>query len=298
MSAAPTTPSVVMLGSANRDLVFRVDRAPGAGETVLAHDLARYAGGKGLNQGVAAARAGASVAVIAAVGRDDDGAALSTVMTDDGMDVSGLRLVDEPTGTALIVVDGAGENSIIVASGANAALVGLTTTDTAALAAAPVLLMQLEVPMPIVLAAAQAAGGAVILNAAPAQPLADDLLAEVTHLIVNEHEARIIASLDDLDAACRALAERVPVLVVTLGAAGCALFDGGVEIGRVPGRRVEVVDTTGAGDTFCGAFAARIADGDTPIVAADFATVAASLSVQRRGAVPSIPRRAAVEAAR
>jgi ribokinase len=196
------------------------------------------------------------------------------------------------------VVSADGENTIIVASGANGELVALTADDRAAIAATSVLLLQFELPMSVVIDAAmagRAAGTHVVLNAAPAVPLDPALLQSLDCLIVNEHEVCLIADSADLDAASRAVAAIVPRLVVTLGADGAALYDGGVEQARVRAPRVITVDTTGAGDTFCGAFAAAIADGREFVDAAEFATAAAALSVQTVGAVPSIPERALID---
>lgn len=297
---------VTIVGSANMDIVFAVGRIPKPGETLIADSAARYPGGKGLNQAVAAARAGALTTFIGSVGPDDNGRALTATMTDAAIVIDRLRVsTDETvageTGQAFIVVDGSGENTIIVASGANASVTSLTAADSAILASSAVVLMQLELPMAVVEEAAgvsHAAGAIVILNAAPAGQLPDRLIAALDMLIVNEHEARVISGLDDLAAASRALAGRVPRLVVTLGAQGSVLFEGGAELARVAAPKVSALDTTGAGDTFCGALCAALAEGIGFADAAAFASVAASLSVQKLGAVPSIPSRAAIDAAR
>lgn len=298
--SAPSSHSgVAVVGSANMDIVFAVERVPRPGETLLADRAALYPGGKGLNQTVASSRAGAATTFIGSVGRDDHGAALTAVLDADRVDRAGLRLSDESTGQAFIVVDPAGENTIIVASGANATVTSMTDPDAAAIASASVLLMQLELPLSAVTHAARiarAAGVTVMLNAAPAASVPDDLLDLVDYLIVNEHEACLVAALDDLVTASARLAARVARLVVTLGSDGSALYDGGVEIARIPARRVPVVDTTGAGDTFCGALAAALAGGSDFESAARFATAAASLSVQKAGAVPSIPMRDEIDA--
>ncbi|MBX3093920.1 MAG: ribokinase [Cryobacterium sp.] len=288
-----------MLGSANLDLVFSVERIPSPGETVLATSTASHAGGKGLNQAVAAARAGASTTMIGAVADDDAGRVLRAVMHDADIDSRLVRLSSEPTGQAMIAVDPSAENSIIVAAGANATLTSLTDADRAAIRSAAVLLMQLEVPIATVTDAALAAresGVVVMLNAAPANELPDELLASLDYLIVNEHEASVVSGIDDLARATEELATRVGRLVVTLGSDGCELWEGGTLAAKLPARRVTAVDTTGAGDTFCGAFAAAIAEGADYEAAGHFATVAASLSVQSHGAVPSIPLRADIEA--
>ena len=302
---------VAVVGSANMDVVFVVARAPRPGETLLADRAALYPGGKGLNQAVAAARAGAVTTFIGAVGRDDHGAALTRVLDDDGLDRRQLRRSDESTGQAFIVVDAAGENAIVVASGANATVDSMTDADAAAISQSSVLLMQLELPLSAVADAARVAGAAgvvVMLNAAPAASVPADLLDLLDYLVVNEHEACLVAGIDDLAAASAKLAVLVPRLVVTLGSDGCVLYDGGAEFARIPARPVEVVDTTGAGDTFCGALAAALAEGSPGSRsaahaalgdferAAIFATAAAALSVQKAGAVPSIPSRREIDA--
>ena len=267
------------------DLVLSVDHIPVPGETLLAHSTARHAGGKGLNQAVAASRAGVSTVMIGAVGDDENGQLLLDVVTDAGVDARLVRRVAEPTGTAMITVDARGENAIIVALGANATL----TT-----------LMQLELPIGAVTQAALAArdaGVTVMLNAAPALELPDELIDALDYLIVNEHEARTVAGESDLARASRVLAARVPRLVVTLGTDGSELWEAGELVAKIPARRVHAVDTTAAGDTFCGAFAAGITRGQDYAAAAEYATVAAALSVQKHGATPSIPHRAQIEAA-
>jgi ribokinase len=292
---------VVVVGSANQDLVFAADRIPLPGETLLARSAARYPGGKGLNQAVAAARAGAATTFVAAIGRDEAGAQLAETIASAGIRNELVRRADDPTGQAFIVVNPAGENTIIVASGANAGMLHLAEADRAALGTASVLLLQLELPLAIVAEAAaeaKAAGATVMLNAAPAQPLPDDLLSMLDYLIVNEHEASELGGSDDLAAASRNLAARVPRLVVTVGADGSVLYDAGTELARVAAFPVTPVDTTGAGDTYCGAFAAAIAEGQDFAAAARFASAAAALSVQAEGAVPSIPDRDRIEAQR
>ncbi|WP_165070044.1 ribokinase [Marisediminicola senii] len=303
---------VAVVGSANMDTVFTVDRAPAPGETVLATTSALYAGGKGLNQAVAAARAGAATAFVAALGRDGHGDALAAVIDSDGIDDRLVRRVDDATGQAFIVVSASGDNSIVVASGANATVGELTEGDRAAIAAASVLLMQLELPMPVVIEAARhaaAVGTTVVLNAAPARGLPDALLALLDCLIVNEHEATVVAGVDDVAAAGQQLAALVDTVIVTLGADGSAIYEGGGSSGtgaarasgtggtptRIAAPAVAAVDTTGAGDTFCGAFCAAVAGGMGRVDAARFATAAAALSVQAVGAVPSIPRLAEIE---
>jgi ribokinase len=302
--------SVVVVGSVNRDVVARVERIPAPGETVLASGFARTGGGKGANQAVAAARAGgATVAFVGAVGDDADGADLRTALEADGIDVSGLATVAEPTGTALISVDDAAENAIVVVAGANAARTRLSDAQRAIVARAGVLVTQLEVPVDLVrdAAATRSAQAWHVLNAAPSAPLVahrDTLLAAVDVLVVNEHEVRDIAAAPSLDEAVSAVASRVPALVVTLGAEGSLVVVGAARV-RVAAFPARPVDTTGAGDTFCGVLAAALAASG---VAPDAATVdllaeaaragaaAAALAVKHPGAQDAVPTSAEVAA--
>ena len=282
---------MIVVGSANVDQVFRVVSIPAPGETVLSSGFTTALGGKGQNQAVAAARAGASTAFIAALGRDGFGAAIRDGLAADAIDTTGVRDVDAPTGTALIAVDDSGENTIIVEAGANA-LLRLTDEDAAAIAAADVLVLQLEIPLDTVAAAAEsahAAGTTVVLNAAPIQDLPESLLALVDVLVVNEHEAAYLAGTQEVGMLA-------PAVIVSLGAAGAVLYEAGAEVAKVPAPRVTAVDATGAGDTLCGALAARLAGGGTLEEALRFGVAAASLSVQTVGAVPSIPHRSQIEA--
>jgi ribokinase len=290
---------IAMVGSANMDIVFSVERIPQPGETLLADSIATYPGGKGLNQAVAAARAGARTVFIGALGDDENGARLAATMTDAGIDSRLVRRVPTASGQAFIVVADNAENTIIVASGANAEVSRLTARELEAVAGARVLLLQLELPLAAVIEAARtarAAGTTVLLNAAPARELPGELLDSLDCLIVNEHEASLLAANDDLATASMLLAARVDRLIVTLGSVGSVLYEGGSELARVPARSVPAIDTTGAGDTYCGAFAAGIAEGQAFEAAAAFATAAAALSVQALGAVPSIPTRDRIQA--
>ncbi|MCU1583563.1 MAG: ribokinase [Microbacteriaceae bacterium] len=290
---------VTILGSANLDVVFSVARIPEPGETLIADRADRYPGGKGLNQAVAAARAGAATTFVGALGRDENGDLLADTMAAAGVAGDLVRRVSEPTGQAFIVVDDSGENTIIVASGANGTVTRLTDEENAAIAASAVLLMQLELPLPAIEAAAligRQRGVVTMLNAAPARELPLAMLEDLDYLIVNEHEACLIAGSDDLETASVTLAGLASRLVVTLGSSGSVLYDGGVEVARIPAMPVTAIDTTGAGDTYCGAFAAAIAEGMEYGAAARFATAAAALSVQSIGAVPSVPMRDAIDA--
>lgn len=280
--------SVVIVGSANVDQVFRVTAIPGPGETVLSNGLSIALGGKGQNQAVAASRAGASTAFIGAVGDDAFGTSIRDGLSAEGIEAH-VRTVDAPTGTALIAVDDTGENTIIVEAGANA-LLELSDADAAAVVEATVLVMQLEIPIEAVAQAARVASGAatrVLLNAAPIRDLPAELLAHVDILVVNEHEGAYLARGGDVSSLA-------PTVIMTLGAAGAVAYTGGTEV-RVPAPKVSAIDATGAGDTFCGALAARLAEGAELDAALRFAVAAASLSVQKHGAVPSIPTRAEID---
>ncbi|SDQ54874.1 ribokinase [Microbacterium sp. cf332] len=295
--------SVVVVGSINQDIVARVARIPAPGETLLAESLVRSGGGKGANQAVGARRAGgADVAFVGAVGTDAAGETLRSALVTDGIDVSGLLRVDGVTGTALISVDAHGENAIVVAAGANAARDTLTDTQRAVVASGAVVLTQLEIPVALVrdAAAARADGAWHVLNAAPSAPFAtasDALLAATDVLVVNEHEALEAAGVDDLVNAVDALAASLGGLVVTLGARGCLVVCG-ADRAEVPAHVVTPVDTTGAGDTFCGVLAAALAasgrgpdtvDLDLLVGAARAGAAASALAVTRPGAQDAVP---------
>jgi ribokinase len=280
---------VVVVGSVNADLVVAVDALPGPGETVAGGRFARWGGGKGANQAVAAARLGASVALVGAVGDDAFGDDALRELAAEGVDVSGVARVGAPTGVALIVVDASGENQIAVASGANAAV-----TVPAAPFKDAIVLLGHEVPDAAVVAGAEAGGRHVILNPAPARDIDPCVLAVRPILTPNASEAAQLTGERDPEAAARALAARTgaPVLV-TLGADGALLLDGDAE--RIPAPRVDAVDTTGAGDTVNGALAAELAAGRELRDAVRFALAAAALSTTAEGARGGMPRREEVE---
>jgi ribokinase len=268
---------VVVLGSLNVDLVTDVERHPRPGETVLATGpLARYAGGKGANQAVAAAAAGASVAMVGCVGDDADGRRYVDRLRSRGVDTSAMRLVpDVPTGQAWIAVDADSENTIVVVPGANARVEAGDLAALDSLSEGDVLLAQLEVPLPVVAAAARRAsarGARVVINAAPYAALPHDVAALADPLVVNEHEALAMA-----DSGIVATS-----VLVTFGGEGCS-WDGE----RFDGDEVpleEVVDTTGAGDAFCGALAAALASGAGRSQAVRAASRAGADAVRRQGA--------------
>ncbi|GAA4395476.1 PfkB family carbohydrate kinase [Tsukamurella soli] len=239
--------TVAVLGSINLDAVTVCERFPTAGETVIGRSVTFSRGGKGANQAAAAARAGATVTFIGAVGDDGAGERVLAPLVAAGVDIARVRRVPGPTGFACVTVDGAGENTIVVVPGANAA-VTLDDGDCAAIAAADVLLLQLEIPPATVLAAARiarAAGTAVLLNPSPVRELPDGLWAAVDAVIVNHEEERALA--DRLG--------RVPHVITTLGADGARWRSGSGTVTE-SAVRVAVVDTTGAGDAFAGALAA------------------------------------------
>ena len=286
---------VIVAGSINMDLVATARTIPRAGETLTGESFARFPGGKGANQAVAAAKLGAPTTMIGCLGRDPFAADLRAHLSENGVRVQ-VAGVDAPTGTAMIVVDAAGENSIVVVPGANARL------DPAMLAAAPVqrgdvLVAQLEVPVRTVAAffrRGRATGAVTVLNAAPAAREAESLLPLADILIVNEIELAFFSGMaassrdEQVEAAlaCRRSAEQV--VVVTRGKAGSIAIDRDKVIEH-PGHAVTAVDTTGAGDCFVGALAARLCAGDPLASGLAYANRAASLCVQRRGAGPSMP---------
>ncbi|MDQ0383125.1 ribokinase [Amycolatopsis thermophila] len=295
-----TQGSVVVVGSANVDLVVEVPRHPKGGETILGGDLRRTPGGKGANQAVAAARAGGADTTFAgALGTDESAGLLLASLERAGVRTDQVSRVDAPTGTALITVSPDGENAIVVAPGANARL-ELTPGHVQRIAHADVVLAQLEIPLDVVRAAAAARrpGAVMALNAAPSRDLPADVWNALDLLIVNEYEAADLAQTRGGPGELAAvLLERVPAVVITLGAEGSLVAERGREPVRVPGIRVEAVDTTGAGDTFCGVLAAALARGQALPEAARRAGVAAALAVTRPGAQDAVPAAAEVEEA-
>ncbi|WP_107105609.1 ribokinase [Streptomyces roseifaciens] len=290
---------VLVVGSANADLTVRVDRRPGAGETVLGTDLVESAGGKGANQAAAAARLGARTALLAKVGDDAFGELLLEGQREAGTELRHV-LVEEGarTGTAMIVVGPDGDNSIVVSPGANAHL--LPEEVEAArevIAASAVVSIQLEIPPATVRAAAETAreaGTRVVVNPSPVPDRLDpELLAAADPLVVNEHEARHLTQLVDgsPQAWARSLRDQgARSVVVTLGAEGALVLESGAgEAVAVPGVEAEAVDTTGAGDAFTGALAARLAAGAPLPEAVRFAVRVGAAAVTRPGAQPSYP---------
>ena len=286
--------AIAVVGSVNLDIVIGVERHPAPGETVLGGDRTDLPGGKGANQAVAAARLGNEVALVGRVGADDAGRGLRAGLEDEGVGVAHLRSdPDAPSGIALIAVAPDGENTIIVSPGANAR-VGADDVAAAAkvLAGAAVTLVQLEIPEVAVRAAARAAGGTLVLNPAPARALDAALLARADVLVPNRGELELLGGPGDPAAVARSLPGPGAV-VVALGSEGALVVEG-ERVERVAAHDVEVVDTTGAGDTFCGGLADALARGATIVEAARWAVAAAALSVTRPGAQGGMPTRAAV----
>jgi ribokinase len=290
-----TGADVVVVGSANIDHVVEADAFPAPGETLLGRSARIGLGGKGSNQAVAAALAGARVALIARVGADAEGERARAGLAARGVDVTGVTTAEgAETGTAWITV-AAGDNTIIVVPGANHEWPA--DDPLAGVEAASVVLAQLEVPLDVVRAAAEH-GGRFVLNAAPAAELPDELLARCDVLIVNEHEQAVVAGTSVVARAHAELRRRgARAVVTTLGAAGAVVTDADGAVAELPSVPATVVDTTGAGDAFAGVLAARLALGDPLVEAARWGTVAGSLAVRAAGAQESYPNPAALQAA-
>jgi ribokinase len=267
---------VLVVGSLNIDLVTHVGRHPKPGETVMGTGLVRLAGGKGANQAVAASAAGATVVMAGCVGADEAGSAYVARLSALGVDAASIRVVPHcPTGHALIVVDEVGENTVVVVPGANAAVSVDDLDVLESIGPGDIVLLQLEVPLEVVTAAVRRAcakGARVVLNLAPFAALPPDVVALADPLVVNEHEALLLAD-----------SEAMPLsLLVTFGAAGAA-WDGDQVTGPVVDRP-EVLDTTGAGDAFCGALSAALAAGADRQEALQTALAAGGDAVRHFGA--------------
>lgn len=294
-------PRITVVGSVNMDLVFRTPRMPAVGETLLGHEFRQIPGGKGANQAVAAARQGAEVSFIGAVGDDGFGDFSQQCLAKEGINISHLaRVAGVATGVAGILVEDNGSNSIVLAAGANAMLnVGQIESASGVIGAAQLLLCQLETPVETVtraIAIAHAQGVKVVLNPAPAQHLDPALLKQVDYLIVNETEA---SQLSGISVTNQASAQQASERLLELGAGTVLLTMGGdgaliTQAGNsefIPAIKVNVVDTTAAGDTFVGAFAVGIANGLSVSDASREAQYTAALTVTKLGAQTSIPHR-------
>jgi ribokinase len=297
---------VFVAGSINMDVVATAERHPRLGETVAGHEVLYFPGGKGANQAVAAAKLGAVTTLIGRVGRDAFGRDLRTFLATQGIDLAFVQDTPEAhTGTAIITVANA-DNTIVVIPGANA-FVSAADVTMPLLARGDVAVSQFEIPLPAISAffkRARAAGATTILNPAPALPFDRELLDLVDILILNESELGLLAKSELRDSddhtrfieAARLLQAGIDkIICVTLGKRGAVALVGGRPL-SIPGRAVEALDTTGAGDCFVGAIAAQLANGQPIRDAFDYANIAASICVQRMGAAPSMPTAAEVSA--
>ncbi|MDM9677671.1 ribokinase [Raoultella planticola] len=300
-----TAGKLVVLGSINADHILNLESFPTPGETVTGHHYQVAFGGKGANQAVVAGRSGADIAFIACTGDDDIGERVRRQLQSDGIDVAPVRAVkDQSTGVALIFVNAEGENVIGIHAGANAALsVEQVEAEKARIAGAQALLMQLESPLESVLAAAKIAHQhqtTVVLNPAPARELSDELLALVDIITPNETEAEKLTGIrvendDDAANAARVLhAKGIGTVMITLGSRGVWVSHEG-QGRRVPGFKVQAIDTIAAGDTFNGAFVTALLEGIALDEAIRFAHAAAAIAVTRKGAQPSVPWREEID---
>jgi ribokinase len=295
---------LLVVGSANADLVIGVDRRPGAGETVLGSDLATHPGGKGANQAVAAARLGARTALLARVGDDAHGRLLLDSQRAAGVDTVGVLVGGAPTGVALITVDPSGDNSIVVSPGANGRLTPADVKAAESLFhASRVVSAQLEIPLETVEEVVRVLppDTRFVLNPSPPRPLPSEVLAACDPLIVNEHEAKVIlgdtvAGAEPEDWARLLLAKGPRSVVVTLGASGALVASAAEGVVHVPPVKVAAVDTTGAGDSFTAALAWKLGAGLPLAEAAAYAARVGAVAVTRRGAQESFPTAAEVEA--
>jgi ribokinase len=295
---------ITVFGSINLDLIGGVERLPRPGETVAGTSFATAPGGKGANQALAAARAGAAVRMAGAIGRDAFAEPALALLRSGGVHLAGVRAVEAATGVALILVDSTGENVIAVIPGANGTV---GEANAAGLEFSPddVLLLQLEVPVAAIEAVARRArqsGARVLLNFAPYRAAALSLLQYATHLIVNESECALIADASgcgaaDTEGQAAAVADKYRITVIaTLGKDGALAVENG-RVKRVRALPIQSVDTVGAGDTFCGYLAATFTEGLPLSEALVLASAAASLACTKGGAQPAIPSRAEVRAA-
>ena len=294
-----TKKKIVVIGSSNTDMVIKSDRLPKPGETILGGNFLMNHGGKGANQAVAAARLGGDVTFICKIGNDIFGNETLEMFHKEGIDTTYVGITpQEPSGVALINVDKKGENCIVVASGANGTLsVDDIQRAESTIKQASIVIMQLETPIESVTYAAKMAkkdGITVILNPAPAptQQLPDDLLANVDILIPNVTEAEIISGMHITDD--ESAKEGIKTVIITMGAKGALAYENN-EFIHIPAFKVEAVDTTAAGDTFCGGLCVALSEGKNLKDAIIFASKASSISVTRMGAQVSIPLRKEIQ---
>ena len=288
--------NILVIGSSNTDMTIRASRLPAPGETILGGEFKMGRGGKGANQAVAAKRLGGNVTFVCKVGNDVFGNESVQAYAAEGMDISRILRSEKPSGTALIMVDDSGENCISVAPGANGEI---SVEDIRSIAdlirSASYLILQLEIPVAAVVEAAHIAheaGVCVILNPAPATKLPESIFADIDILTPNQTETAILTGIsDDPDKAVARLAELgVGRIVMTRGSKGSAVYENG-KCTLVDACKVNAIDATAAGDTFCGALCVGLSEGLDLVEAARFATRASALTVQKMGAQESIPYR-------
>ncbi len=288
-----------MVGSTNMDLVASAEQLPRPGETTLGHDFRQVPGGKGANQAVAAARAGGVATLLGAIGSDAYGVTLKARLTSSGVDVSHLRVVYGASGVALIAVNDSGENTIVVVPGANAQFRNLTEAELSCVTRADVALAQLETPRSTTLQAARAAreaGTRMILNAAPARPLPDELWPLLDLVVANQLEAEaFVGAVRPPDELVTVLLERVPRVVVTRGAQGAWLGERDLPVLHVPAPVIGAVDTTGAGDAFTAALGVAWGEGRELPDAVRWASAAGACAARTLGASVALPQRESID---
>ena len=305
MNAHIKSRTITVLGSSNIDFIMRLPRLPLFGETVSDGKFMQAFGGKGANQAVAAARAGGEVVFLTGLGNDSIGASMRESLSNDGIDLSHSFLSDEsPCGSALILLDSSGNNYIAVAPGANFDLKPeYVEIKRQVIESSALLIMQMEIPTAVILKALEVATLAkvpVLFNYAPVREKNESILSEITGLVVNETEAEALCGVrpgnpEEALKACKILLERGPKFVIVTMGAGGATYLSETESGHCPALPTTPVDTTAAGDTFCGALGVALVEAKSLQSAVEFASAAAALSVAKMGAQPSIPHRKEIE---